>query len=45
MKKEDYQSVNDSIPIDIVFIPEVLFIEFTDKLKVQVAFYRSISLD
>lgn len=44
MKKEDYQSVNDSIPIDIVFIPEALFIEFTDKLKVQVAFYRSIIL-
>jgi hypothetical protein len=42
MKKEDYQSVNDSIPIDIVFIPESLFIEFVDKLKVQVAFYRSI---
>lgn len=28
MRKEDYQSTNNGIPVDLVFIPEALQIDF-----------------
>lgn len=40
MRKEDYQS-NSGLPVDIVFVPEALHIDFKEKIKLQIAFYRS----
>lgn len=40
MRKEDYQS-NSGFPVDIVFVPEALHIDFQEKIKLQIAFYRS----
>lgn len=41
MRMEDYKSTNNGVPIDLQFIPEALQIDFKDKLKFQIAFYRS----
>lgn len=43
MKKEDYQSHNNGSPIDLAFIPEALEVNFQEKIKLQIAFYRGIS--
>ena len=43
MKKEDYQSHNNSSPIDLAFIPQALEVNFQEKIKLQIAFYRGIS--
>lgn len=40
MKKEDYQSTS-AFPIDIVFVPEAFHVDFKEKIKLQIAFYRS----
>lgn len=40
MRKEDYHSTA-GCPVDIVFIPEAFQIDFKEKIKLQIAFYRS----